>query len=112
MTSNAITDAPRLTETAPIACESPQNASSAIATDTTAKPFNVEWLGTSADKLGRRLFAFFFGLLRTGIESLGINVAIDELDDRHRRRIAMAEPGFQNSRVTTSAVGISVRKRG
>ena len=43
-----------------------------------------------------------------GILALGIDVAVDELDDRHRRRVAVAEAGLQDARIAAVAVRIAL----
>ncbi len=45
---------------------------------------------TSGPDLGRR-FGLFFAGARSGIDALGGRVAIHQLDDRHRRIVAVAE---------------------
>src|SRR5207302_4565282 len=45
---------------------------------------------------GRLGFFFALGAFRPGILALGFGVAIDQLDDRHWRVVAMAEPGLDD----------------
>src|SRR5579863_8803914 len=56
--------------------------------------------------IGRSLRCFRRSLLLhwTGIEALGIDIAVDELDDRHRRVVAIAEAGLDDAGVTAVAV--------
>src|SRR5262249_57980401 len=43
-------------------------------------------------------------LRRAGILALGSDVAVDELDHRHRRRIAVTEAGLEHARVAAVAL--------
>src|SRR6185437_15725747 len=61
-------------------------------------------------KLTRRLRLACFLVThhyRAGIESLGIRIAVDELDERHRRVVAMAEPRLQHAGITARAARIA-----
>src|ERR1700759_4618018 len=49
-------------------------------------------------------------LHRAGILALGIDVAIDELDHRHRGVVAVAEAGLDDSGVTAVTVRITLRQ--
>src|SRR5213080_3820037 len=48
---------------------------------------------------------------RAGILALGVGVAVDELDDRHRRVVAIAEPVLDDAGVAASAAGIALGER-
>src|SRR5580700_7698964 len=52
----------------------------------------------------RRLF-----LHRAGIESLGVDVAVDEFDHRHRRVVAVAEAGLDDAGIAALAVLVAGR---
>src|SRR5690349_18623801 len=48
---------------------------------------------------------------RTGILALGLDVAIDELDDRHRGGVAVAETRLQHAGVATLARLVALSQR-
>src|SRR4051812_35051440 len=50
-------------------------------------------------------------LRRTGVETLGIDVAVDELDDRHRRIVAVTEAGLDDAGIAALAVLVAGRQR-
>src|ERR1700722_10109572 len=52
-----------------------------------------------------------FRLLRTGIEALGVDIAVDEFDHRHRRVVAVAEAGLDDAGVAALPVLVADRQR-
>src|SRR5260370_26246606 len=75
--------------------------------------------GTLADETpgsdprsGRLSFLFGLGAGRAGILALGVGIAVDQLDDRHRRIVAVAEPGLDDPGVSAAPAGITLRQRG
>src|SRR5258708_31853161 len=49
-------------------------------------------------KTALRRFGFFgFGVDRAGILALGVGVAVDQFDDRHRRVVAVTVPGLDDA---------------
>src|SRR6185437_3621442 len=63
---------------------------------------------------GRGFFGLgvFPDLLRPGIDALGIRIAVDQLDDRHRRVVAVAEPRLENAGIAAGALGVALGQRG
>ena len=61
----------------------------------------------------RALRRVFFELFRQrpGIQTFRIFVAFDQFDHRHRRIVAITESGLNYTRVTATAVGISICQR-
>src|SRR6185295_2336307 len=64
---------------------------------------------SSRDSLALGLF---LGLDRAGILTLGRDVAVDELDDRHRGHVAVAEARLQHAGVAAGAALVAVGERG
>jgi len=61
--------------------------------------------------LGRSGFSdFFFSDAGLVSGTLGIDVAVNEFDDRHRCHVAVAEAGAQNPRVTALTVLVAWAK--
>ena len=52
------------------------------------------------------------GLVRAGVQSLSFGIAIDQLDQRHRCRIAVAKASPQNSRVAPGPIDVAISERG
>src|SRR5882757_4244669 len=50
-------------------------------------------------------------LIRARIQPLGVDVAVDEFDHRHRRIVAIAEAGLDDAGVTALAVLVAGRQR-
>src|SRR5215813_9096578 len=48
---------------------------------------------------------------RTGILALGVDIAVDELDHRHRRVVAIAEAGLDDAGIAALAVLVAGRQR-
>ena len=61
---------------------------------------------------GVRLPVFVIGLHGSRIQALGFRVAIDQLDHRHRRRVAVAEPRPQQPGIAARPAGVALRQGG
>jgi hypothetical protein len=60
-----------------------------------------------ASRVSRSVFSVV-GVNRTRILAASRNVAIDQLDDRHRRGVRSADAGLDHAGVTTGAVSIAL----
>src|SRR4029079_8172533 len=57
---------------------------------------------------GELLLGFFPGCIhRTGILTLGLGIAIHELDEGHRRVVAMPKAGLQHAGIAARAIGVA-----
>src|SRR5205809_7930362 len=58
-------------------------------------------------RLGRRFF-LFVAAHRAGILALGLGLAVDQLDDRHRRIVAVVVAGLDDAGIAAGPGGIAL----
>ncbi len=116
----AVSGAPRALESAsdddppdlrPMAAEPPPpgGGNDGVMGRRTAPPFSKS---SRSPALGRGgfLLGWRLRLDRAGILALGLFVAVDELDHRHRRVVAVAEAGLDDAQVTAVAILVARRQ--
>src|SRR5258708_17770092 len=59
-----------------------------------------------------RRFGLFVAADRARILALGVGIAVDELDDRHRRIVAVAEAGLDDAGIAARPSGVTLGEGG